>query len=514
MTMLKRNRAGEEEYLHGSQHWQNGRWTWIVAVCLASFYFVCTLYIAHARLLWYDEVFSSIISRLSPVEIWRALKSGLDLQPPTYHLLLHLFGLLLGPSALSLRLPSALAMLAGTLIVFDCARRLTNGLHGLIAIAVLGSSVLPYYGYEARPYALLFLWSACSLWVWLNKPARSKTAALAFGLTVFGAVTTQYYAVFSLVPYAVSTLIESRRNRQLMKLFAGCAGFVAGLALFAPVLRAGLTRLAKGGSWAPASLGTLDKVYGDSFPHFLLLFAVPAVIWIAIMSLRQSEAVSVEPMVDSERLAWFFLLIPCFGYVVAKLVTNVLYHRYFISMLPGVAVAFSCLLWRHFRSAGAVSLGILCIWTGRGIISTVSEVRHPERIEPLAVMGEAAQLNQLHSGEDQLLRDGRRFLVVQADSLLAIEAVYHSRHPEVYRLFHDPTLPRLDYSPVLEAMFNLNQQLGTYLPLSYWNLSDLREHASEAALVDPPEDFLEALHEAGFNWEIHFAGALKIVYLK
>src|ERR1700678_1768582 len=226
MTMLKRNRA-EEEYLHGSQHWQNGRWTWIVAVCLASFYFLCTLYIAHARLLWYDEVFSSIISRLSPVQIWRALKSGLDLQPPTYHLLLHFFGILLGPSALSLRLPSALAMLAGTLIVFDCARRLTNGLHGLIAIAVLGSSVLPFYGYEARPYALLFLWSGCSLWVWLHTSARSKTAALAFGLTVFGAVTAHYYAVFCLVPYAVSTLVEPRRNRKLMKLFAGCAGLVA-----------------------------------------------------------------------------------------------------------------------------------------------------------------------------------------------------------------------------------------------------------------------------------------------
>jgi uncharacterized membrane protein len=511
--MLKKIPAEEKEYLHGSQHWQNGRWTWVVAVCLASFYFLGTLYIAHARLLWYDEVFSSIISRLSPVEIWRTVKSGLDLQPPTYHLLLHFFGMVLGPSALSLRLPSALAMLAGSLIVFDCARRLTDGLHGLIAISVLSSSVLPFYGYEARPYALLFMWSACSLWVWVHTPARSKTAALAFGLTVFGAVTAHYYAAFSLVPYAVSTLVEPRRNRQLMKIFAGCAGLVTGLVLFAPVLRAN-TGSTHSASWSPASLGTLEGIYGDSFPYFLLLFAVPVVIWIAVVSLRHSEAVSVEPMADSERLAWFFLLIPCFGYVVASLVTNVLYHRYFISMLPGVALAFSCLLWRHFRSVAAVSLGILCIWTGRGVISTVSQARHPERIEPLSARGEAVRLNQLHSGEDQLLRDGRRFLVLQADTLLAIEAVYDSRHPEVYRLFHDPTLPRVDYPPIMEGIFHLNQRLGPYLPLSYWNLSDLREHASEAVLVDPPDDVLEALEEAGFNCQTHFAGALKIVYLK
>jgi uncharacterized membrane protein len=511
--MLKKIPAEETEYLHGSQHWQNGRWTWVVAVCLASFYFLATVYIAHVRLLWYDEVFSSVVSRLSPVGIWRTLKSGLDLQPPTYHLLLHYFGIVLGPSALALRLPSALAMFAGLLIVFDCARRLTNGLHGLIAISVLSGSVLLSYGYEARPYALLFMWSACSLWVWLNTPARSKTAALAFGLTIFGAVTAHYYAVFCLVPYAVSTLVEPPRNRQSMKFFAGCSGLVAGLALFVPVLRAN-TGSAHGASWAPATLGNLDRVYGDSFPHFLLLVALPAVIWIALVSLRQSKAVPVEPMVASERLAWSFLLIPCFGFVVAKLLTNVLYHRYVISMLPGVAVAFSCLLWRHFRSVATVTLGILCIWTGRGIASMVDQVRHPERIEPLSARGEAVRLNQLHSGEDQLLRDGRHFLVMQADRLLAIEAVYNSRHPEVYRLFHDPTLPRVDYPPIMEGVFNLNQRLGTYIPLSYWNLSDLREHASEAALVDPPDDVLEALEEDGFKCQTHFDGDLRIVYLK
>ena len=77
----------------------------------------------------------------------------------------------------------------------------------------------------------------------------------------------------------------------------------------------------------------------------------------------------------------------------------------------------------------------------------VDQVRHPERIEPLSAKGEAVLLNQLHAGEGQLLRDGKRFLVLQADSLLAIEAVYDSRQPEVYRLFHDYTLPRgVDYS--------------------------------------------------------------------
>ena len=188
---------------------------------------------------------------------------------------------------------------------------------------------------------------------------------------------------------------------------------------------------------------------------------MPAVIWIAVAILRRSKATPVEPMADSERLAWFFLLISCSGYVVASLVTNVMYHRYFLSMLPGVAVAFSFLLWRHFRSVAAVSLGVLCIWTGHGIVSMVSQARHPQLIEPLSAQGEAVRLHQLQTGEDQLLRDGRRFVVLQADSLLAIEAVYDSRHPEVYRLFHDPTLRRVNYPPLSDGLFTLNQRLST-----------------------------------------------------
>jgi hypothetical protein len=40
--------------------------------------------------------------------------------------------------------------------------------------------------------------------------------------------------------------------------------------------------------------------------------------------------------------------------------------------------------------------------------------------------------------EDVLLKEGKRYLVLPADSMLAIEILYHSPHPERYRLLNDP----------------------------------------------------------------------------
>jgi 4-amino-4-deoxy-L-arabinose transferase-like glycosyltransferase len=81
---------------------------------------------------------------------------------------------LLGHSEVAARMPSTLAMAAGMLITYDCTRRLTNGLHGQIALSLLTCSILPYYGYEARPYALYFMLSALAFWIWTCTSYNSR----------------------------------------------------------------------------------------------------------------------------------------------------------------------------------------------------------------------------------------------------------------------------------------------------------------------------------------------------
>ena len=107
------------------------------------------------------------------------------------------FDKLFGPSEIGIRLPSALAMVGGMLLTYDCARRITDSLHGLIAMAVLTCSFLTYYGYEGRSYGLFFLFAAAVLWAWIGNRSAIVLAALFF----FG-VLIHYYLVLCLIPFA------------------------------------------------------------------------------------------------------------------------------------------------------------------------------------------------------------------------------------------------------------------------------------------------------------------------
>ena len=161
-------------------------WTYLVAGLLAVFYFVTSIQIATHRVFWFDELFTLYIARLPHVStIWSALGNGVDALPPTYYMVVRLFDSLFGPGDIAARVPSMLAVAVGLLVIFDCARRLTDGLHGLIALSVAICSFLPYYGYEARSYGIYFMFAALALWAWTNQSLSRTTQAVLFGVTFF-----------------------------------------------------------------------------------------------------------------------------------------------------------------------------------------------------------------------------------------------------------------------------------------------------------------------------------------
>src|SRR6516164_7673669 len=121
-------------------------WTGIGAI---AFYLLSSLWISYHRLGWYDEVLTFLISRLPHTTFSKALAGAASALPPGYFLLARLFDGVLGPSDGAMRIPSALALAGGLWITFECARRATDNLHGLAAVALLTTSLLPYYGYEA-----------------------------------------------------------------------------------------------------------------------------------------------------------------------------------------------------------------------------------------------------------------------------------------------------------------------------------------------------------------------------
>jgi hypothetical protein len=63
------------------------------------------------------------------------------------------------------------------------------------------------------------------------------------------------------------------------------------------------------------------------------------------------------------------------------LITHAFLNRYFIGVLPGIAVGFSCLLWRRFPNRQRIPVGILLLLLGYGLRAQTLTVLHPGQID-------------------------------------------------------------------------------------------------------------------------------------
>ncbi len=466
-------------------------WSLVAAVVLAAFYFSTSFYIASHRPFWVDELLTVDIAQLPDLKtIWSAATHAVDGGSPVYDVVVRGFEKLLGDTEVAARLPSALAMAAGLLIVFDCARRLTDGLHGLITLSVLTCSFLPYYGHEARAYAIYFMLAALSLWIWV---LDSRASAVLFGAVIFLAVAMHYYAVLLLVPYA---LWEAMRWRPWQlpspKLMAGVVGAVVALALLLPAILAFVPVAAVyAGVAGPVPLEGVREIFSTLFPNGMWLLAL-IVIWIALSETKDGKFL-LQPMQPAETVGWLFLCIPLAGFVVAELKAHAFLGRYFIGALPGVALAFACCTWRYFPGARRVSMGILLILATYGVAEQVMATRHPASNAPIP---HDAKL------EDALRNDGKQFFVV-SNQARYLEALHYSKHPEKYAY-----LLSLDSGDKHQIM-----SLARYYPMQFWTLEDIKKHAGETALIAPYPRIVDSLKQAGFEVEVRSTTPL-VVYLR
>ena len=479
----------------------------VAAIVLSVFYLATSIYIAAHRLLWFDEVVTIRVARLPHwTTIWIALAHAVDSQPPIYYMVVRVFDRLFGHPEIALRLPSSLAMVAGLLITFDCVRRLTDGLHGLIALSVLTCSLLPGYAYLARPYTIAFMLAALVLWVWTCTRTDGTVSAICFGAIIFLGVTFHYYFVLCLVPYALWEISRWKPwQPPSPKLVAGVVGVVVSSLLISPLIMSFSRQFSSVFANRP-SLFMLRGVFSDLFPDGLFLLALITV-WIVLVG-GGYKSIVLQPMQPSEGVSWLFLCIPLAGFVVAELKTNAFADRFFIGTLPGVAVAFSCWLWRHFRNNYCVTLGVLLLLATWGVEKQAREVRDPSMNR---WQRETAEYMSL---EDSLQKDGKQFTVFSAPSLY-LDSEYYSKRPGKCILLlplnaaHEAAV--LPLFPLFQGVvFNLAQ----YYPLHFWKVDDLKKHASETALILPSMETLDAMRQAGFKIEVRFSKPLLVVYLK
>ena len=485
---------------------RGGLWTSVVAAVLATFYLATSLYVSSHRLLWFDEVVTVHMARLPDWKtLLTALSHGADSLPPLYYIVVGAFGRWFGLGELAVRLPSTLAMVAALLVIFDCARRLTDGLHGLIALA-LASGPLAGEGFEARSYAIYVMFAALALWVWTYRLPNERTSAILFGAVLFLGVCFHYYAVLLLAPFALWEISRWRPwQHPSAKLVAGAVGVLVPAVLLSHFILSFSGKFSSG-FWSRPSLSELIEIYSHLFVGGLFILAL-TIIWIVLAN-KDDHSVVLQAMSSDEAVGWLFLCIPLAGFVAAELKTNAFAVRYFLGVVPGVAVAFSCWTWRHFRSARVVSLGIFLLLATWGVARQLHTVRHPESVESPGTRDQLAL-------EGALSSDGKQFLVF-SDPFLFLEVQYYSKHPDqcVLLLPSDFDTKTAHSSPDPYLHQRVELVLSDYHPLKFWRLDQLQEHAHESALIQPTRDTVDAVKDAGLALETRFTKPVKVLYLQ
>jgi len=467
-------------------------WHWSLAFLFAGFYVATSLYISFHRLLWYDEIFTALTSRLPNVRtMWKALSESSEQIPPLYFLITRTFDQLFRHADIGIRVPSALGLGAVLLVVFDLVRRLTDGLYGLVALSFLSTSLVTYYGYEARPYGLYFMLAAIALWLWILTKDESKTAVAAFGLLFLIGVAIHYYFVLCLLPFGMLALAERRIFHP--KLIAAATGVMCALAVLYPQIVGSRTaaRLAALGSWALPSTTRLEAVYLEFFPIAIIPLVVLA---IAAAAFGRSREHMVSAMSPGERVSWLFLGIPLAAYILAHLVTNFFYNRHVIGAIPGIVVAVTCLFWRHCRESRHLSLALLVVFGGYGISQQLRTLRNINHIPAFGDHQERTR--RMLALEDTLEREGKRHFAVTSN-LLVLEAWYYSKHPDQYG--YVTSHPEWSMK---------------YVPVKSLSIEEIVANARQTAVIDPEPALAQALEGAGLHLRVRFAEPQYVVYLE
>jgi mannosyltransferase len=164
--------------------------------------------------LWFDEVATAVEAGApSLAESLREARTRDAASPPLFPLALHLWVGLAGASPGALRLPGALAGVAGLLGTWACTRRLVGERAAWVALALgAGLPFLVRYAREARAYSFVFAGAACGglllAELWRRPRPRS---GLAYAAALWLLLATHYTGFWVAGAWLAASLAAGRR---------------------------------------------------------------------------------------------------------------------------------------------------------------------------------------------------------------------------------------------------------------------------------------------------------------
>lgn len=293
-----------------------------------------------------------------------------------YYLLMHFWIEFFGQSALSLRMPSALAVGAGAAGVYVLARGLGGSRLALWSALVFG--VLPrvtWMGIEARSYAFS---AAAAVWlsVLLVGALRHKTARHWTAYAAFAAISVaiNLYLVLLIASHAVTLLaLRGVRWRQRFRwLLAAAVGMLA----CAPVL---YLSMRQGGQVSDQDLGwtrwiqnvvvnqwflgdtptTQEGGTGTNEPWVIAAIALAGLSWLAMCFAVQRALIPLRRASLPKWFVWIVpqIVLPTLAIGLYSLLIHPMYNPRYLSLsTPAVAILIAAgarLLPRHWMRAAA-----------------------------------------------------------------------------------------------------------------------------------------------------------------
>ena len=314
-------------------------------LAIFSFFYFADVYLrASGKYFWYDELMTLSLSRFVHLpQLWTAVTSGVDFNPPPFYLLTHLSASLFGGGLIGLRLPEILGFWIFCLCLFRFVFRRAGLAAGLVALLFPMLSGAYFYAYEARPHALVLGCCGLALVCWQMALERPWTPAwrIAFSTALLAAFLMHCYAIVILVPFAAAEIyrtIASKKVNWAMWSAMLVPAFCASL-LYLPLLFS--FHKANGHSsfdiLFPSSWVQVQHFYLSLLSHCTIILVCAAVLLAADKLLPNASPVESVYPVDVV-LGFGFLTIPLFGIALGKIVHGPFFARYFLSALIGVAV--------------------------------------------------------------------------------------------------------------------------------------------------------------------------------
>ncbi len=334
--------------------------------------------------LWRDEAFTSLAVHRPFGAMLRVVAH--DSAPPLMYVLQHLVTTFWdGPGGL--RLVSAIAGVAAIPLGAAFGKRLGTERYGLwcaVTVAVFPSLVLA--SRDARMYALaatLVLAATLAAWRLMERPTWLR--ALAYGVCMAAAFSTNYFTVLAAIAQLVVIAIVTRKSRQRVLMLALTAVGAAGLVLV-PWLIYARSQFTHGSSpfWvAGVGLSTIGGVVGQFFSGSWVDAGVPHA---GLYQLLQGIAVAVgvigvigcvarwRLMPDPARQLGRFLAMCGFGGIGLLLVASVwhpLVEARYASVLWGplvclIGFGFAQFSWKSVPRGAVVALGVIAAVVGLG----------------------------------------------------------------------------------------------------------------------------------------------------